>query len=56
MNDVAGEAAEAEGEFAAEIEKSTDEDEEASEEEKRAAEFANWVHGQDCSDKKGGKK
>jgi hypothetical protein len=44
MNDVAGEAAETEGEFAAEVEKGADEDEEAAENEEGAAEFAKRVH------------
>ena len=45
MQDVAGEAAEMEGEFATEKEKSACEDEEATEEKKSAAEFARGVHG-----------
>jgi len=44
MDDVAGETAEAERQFAAEKEKRTDEDDKASEDEKRAAEFAEGVH------------
>jgi len=44
VDDVAGKATEAEGQLAAEIEKSAEEDEEAAEEEKRAAEFAERVH------------
>jgi len=44
MDDVAGKFPQAEGEFAAEIEKSADEDEEAAEEEERAAEFAERIH------------
>jgi hypothetical protein len=44
MDDVAGEAAEAEGKFSAEIEKGANEDENAAEEEKCAAEFAKRVH------------
>ena len=44
MDDVAGEAAEADGEFPAEEEKRTDHDKEAAEEEKCAAEFAKRVH------------
>lgn len=35
---------EAEGEFASEIEKSADKNQEATHEEKRTAEFAEWVH------------
>ncbi|HEX4545715.1 MAG TPA: hypothetical protein VH110_05100 [Candidatus Acidoferrum sp.] len=53
MNDVAGKATEPQGKFAAEIEKGADQDEEGTEEEESAAEIANWVHGQDCSDRKG---
>jgi hypothetical protein len=44
MNDIAGEAAEAEREFSAEIEKSANEDEKAAEEEECAAEFAKRIH------------
>jgi hypothetical protein len=44
MDDVAGEAAEAERELAAKIEKSADEDEEAAEEQESATEFAKGVH------------
>jgi hypothetical protein len=44
VDDIAGEAAEAEWEFSAEIEKSADEDEEGSENEQSAAEFAERVH------------
>lgn len=44
MNDVAGKAAEAEREFAAEIEKSADEDEETAEEQENATEFAEGIH------------
>ena len=45
MDDVAGEMARAEREFAAKKEKSAREDEEAAEEKKSAAEFAEGVHG-----------
>ena len=44
MDEIAREAAETKGEFSAEIEKSTNEDEKAAEEEKCAPEFAKWVH------------
>jgi hypothetical protein len=44
VDDVAGEAAEAERKFSAEIEKSANEDEKAAEEEKCAAEFAKRIH------------
>ena len=49
VDDVAGKAAEAKRELAAEIKKSADEDEEAAEEKKGAAEFAERVHGEHCS-------
>jgi hypothetical protein len=49
VDNIAGKAAEAEGELAAEIEESTDEDEEAAEKKKGAAEFAERVHGEHCS-------
>src|SRR6266581_7878375 len=49
MDDVAGKAAETKGELAAEIKKSADEDEEAAEKKKGAAEFAERVHGEHCS-------
>ncbi len=55
VDDVAGKASEAEGELAAEIKKSADEDEEAAEKEERAAEFAERVHGEHCSGGTGGK-
>jgi len=45
MDDVAREAAEAEGEFATKVEKSTGEDKEAAEQQESAAEFAKGVHG-----------
>jgi hypothetical protein len=44
IDNVPREAAEAEGRFAAEVEKCTDENDKASEEEERAAEFAEGVH------------
>ena len=44
MNDVAGQSSQTERKFAAEIEESTDENQEAAEKEKRAAEFAKRVH------------
>jgi len=49
MDDVAGKAAETKGELAAEIKKSADEDEEAAEKKKGAAEFAERVQGEQCS-------
>ncbi len=45
MDDVARKAAKAEGQFATKVEKNTDEDEEAAEEQESAAEFAKGVHG-----------
>lgn len=45
MNDVSGQAAEAEGEFGAEGEECAQENKERSEHEKRAAEIAERVHG-----------
>jgi len=53
VDDVAGEAAEAEGELIAEIKKGADEDEESTEEKERAAEFAKRVHAEDCSERRG---
>jgi len=47
VDDVARQAAEAEGEFAAEVEKTADKDEEAAENEESAAEFADGVHGKE---------
>lgn len=44
MNDVAGKFSEAEGEFAAEEQKSPDDNEEAAKEEESAAEFAERIH------------
>jgi hypothetical protein len=44
VDDVAGEAAEAQREFSAEVKHSTDKDEEAAENEEGAAEFAKRVH------------
>ena len=44
MNDIAGEATEAEREFAAEIKKSADKYEEGAEDEEGAAEFAEGIH------------
>ena len=44
MDDIAREAAEAEGEFSAKVKKSANEDEKAAEEEKCAPEFAKRVH------------
>jgi hypothetical protein len=47
VDDVAGEASQAEREFGAEIEKCAEGDEEEAEEEERAAEFAERVHERD---------
>jgi len=44
VDDVPGKLPEAEGEFASEIEKSPDENQEAAEEKKRTAKFAERVH------------
>ena len=44
VHEVAGEAAETEREFAAEVEKSAEKDEETSDDEKSTAEFAEGVH------------
>ncbi len=44
VNDVAGEAAEAEGELGAEKENHANDDQECTEEKERAAEFAKGVH------------
>ncbi len=44
MDDVAGQPAEAKRKFPAEIKKSTQNDEESTENEDDAAEFAKWVH------------
>jgi len=44
MDDVAWEASQAEGEFAAEKEKCASENDKTSEEEERAAEFAERIH------------
>src|SRR5882672_12424654 len=49
MDDVAGEAAQTEGEVPAEVEKGTEEDEQAAKQEKRAAEFAERIHGKHSS-------
>jgi len=54
VDNIAGKAAEAKGELAAEIKKSADEDEEAAEEKKGAAEFAERVHGEHCNGGRGG--
>jgi len=55
VDDVAGEAAQAEGELVTEVKKSAKKNEESSEEEKRAAEFAERVHEVNCSGGGGGK-
>jgi hypothetical protein len=44
VNDVAGQFPQAEGEFAAKIEESTDKNQKAAKKEERAAEFAKRVH------------
>jgi phage-related minor tail protein len=44
VDDIAGKAAEAQGKFSAEVEKSANEHEEATEEEQGAAEFTQRVH------------
>ncbi len=44
MHDVAGKTAEAEGQFAIEVEKYTDENDKASEEEEHAAELVGGLH------------
>lgn len=44
IDDVAGESPQAEGEFSAKVEESTDENEETAEKKERAAEFAEGVH------------
>jgi len=46
VDDVAGEASQAEGQFAAEKEKCANENDKTSEEEERAAEFAEKIHNQ----------
>jgi hypothetical protein len=51
VDDVAGKAAEAQGKFSAEVEKSANEDEEATEEEQGAAEFAERVHEESLKEK-----
>jgi len=51
VDDVAGKAAEAQGKFSAEIEKSANEHEEATEEEQGAAEFAEKVHEESLKEK-----
>jgi hypothetical protein len=44
MDDVTGEAAEAQGEFSTEVEKSADKEEKCAENEEGAAEFAEGIH------------
>jgi len=44
VNDIAGEAAEAEGKFSAKVKKSANKDEESAENEEGAAEFAKRLH------------
>jgi len=48
VDDVAGKAAEAKRELAAEVEKSADKDEEGAENEESAAEFTDGIHQRDC--------
>jgi hypothetical protein len=51
VDDVAGKAPEAQGKFSAEVEKSANEYEEATEEEQGAAEFAEKVHEESLKEK-----
>jgi hypothetical protein len=51
VDDVAGKAAEAQGKFSAEVEKSANEHQEATEEEQGAAEFAQRVHEESLKEK-----
>jgi hypothetical protein len=51
MDDVAGEFSQAEREFAAEVEKSTGDDEEPTENEECAAEFADRIHEESVKEK-----
>jgi len=53
VDNVAGQAAEAEGELGTEIENRAEEDQESAEEKKCAAEFTKGVHAGDCSDRRG---
>jgi len=48
VDDVAGEAAEAQWEFSAEVKQSADKDQEGAENEESAAEFAERIHGKEC--------
>jgi hypothetical protein len=48
VDDVAREAAEAKGKFSAEVKQSTNENEEAAENQQGAAEFAEGIHGKEC--------
>ena len=52
MDDVAGEATEAERELCAEIEESANEGEKTAEEEEHAAEIAEGIHGKSVEEKK----
>jgi hypothetical protein len=47
MNDVAGKAAESEGELSTEVEKGAEEDKQGANEEEGAAEFAKGIHGKE---------
>ena len=48
VDDVAGEAAEAQWEFSAEVKQSADKDQEDAENEEGAAKFAEGFHGKEC--------
>jgi hypothetical protein len=48
MDDVAGEAAEAQWEFSAEVQQSAEKDQESAENEEGAAEFAEGIHEKEC--------
>ena len=48
VDGVAGETAEAQGEFSAEVKQRADKDQEGAENEEGAAEFADGIHGKEC--------
>jgi hypothetical protein len=48
VDDVAGEAAEAQREFSAKVKQSADKDQEGADNEEGAAEFAEGIHGKEC--------
>ena len=48
VDGVGGEAAEAQGEFSAEVKQRADKDQEGAENEEGAAEFAEGIHGKEC--------